>query len=86
VKKKTIADKYSDGSMSHFEKKVYEYQEDVIQNIHIMHTKTIISLTKEVRRLQQKVADTCPRCGCTELLCGYNGIGCCTPEENKNGN
>ncbi len=24
--------------------------------------------------------DTCPICGCDELLCGHNGQGCCTEE------
>ena len=23
------------------------------------------------------ISDTCPSCGCTEMLCGHNGSGCC---------
>lgn len=33
---------------------------------------------EEMRRtlIYNKYNDTCPNCGCTEMLCGHNGVGC----------
>lgn len=27
--------------------------------------------------------DSCPTCGCSELLCGHNGQGCCVENDKK---
>lgn len=29
----------------------------------------------------EKIKDYCPHCGCTEMLCGFNGSGCSHDEE-----
>ena len=33
---------------------------------------------------RQYKVDTCPHCGTTEMLCGFNGVGC-TSERDKDG-
>ena len=59
-----------------YEMEIADLKEDVMQLTMLLDKKD-----KEIFALQEQL--TCPRCGSFELICGHNGKGCCTIENNS---